>query len=34
MSKTEYINKIVELMNETNDIPLLDLILKILEKSH
>ena len=33
MKKSEYIEKIVELMEKANDLPLLDLILKLLEKS-
>ena len=33
MSKQEYIKKINRLMKETNDITLLDLILRILKKS-
>lgn len=33
MSKAEYINEIIDLINETNDIPLLDLIWKILKNS-
>lgn len=31
--KEEYIAKITELLGKTNDIPLLDLILKLLKKS-
>ena len=31
--KEEYIKQIIELMQQTNDIPLLDLILKLLQKS-
>jgi len=31
--KEEYIQKIVELLERCNDIPLLDLILKLLQKS-
>lgn len=33
MKKNEYVELITQLISETNDIPLLDLILKILEKS-
>lgn len=33
MKKSEYVELITQLVSETNDIPLLDLILKILEKS-
>lgn len=33
MQKSEYIEKITELMQTVNDLPLLDLILKLLEKS-
>lgn len=32
--KEAYIQKIVEQMNRCNDIPLLDLILKLLEKTN
>lgn len=31
--KEEYIQKITELMDQCNDIPLLDLIMKLLQKS-
>ncbi len=31
--KEEYIQRIVELLQKCNDIPLLDLILKLLQKS-
>lgn len=31
--KDEYIKQIIDLMQQTNDIPLLDLILKLLQKS-
>lgn len=34
MSKSEYVNLITALITETNDIPLLDLVLKILEKGN
>ncbi len=33
MNKSEYVELITTLITETNDIPLLDLVLKILEKS-
>lgn len=33
MSKEELIQKIIELLKECNDIPLLDLILKLLRES-
>ena len=33
MDKEQYIQKIVDLLNECNDIPLLDLIFKLLRKS-
>lgn len=33
MNKSEYVDLITTLITETNDIPLLDLVLKILEKS-
>ena len=33
MTKEQYIQNILELMQECNDIPLLDLILKLLTKS-
>lgn len=33
MTKEQYIQKIVDLMNRCNDIPLLDLILRLLSKS-
>lgn len=33
MNKEQYIQKILELLNECNDIPLLDLIFKLLGKS-
>lgn len=33
MNKSEYVDLITTLITETNDIALLDLILKILEKS-
>ena len=33
MSKDEYIKKIIDLMNRCNDLPLLDLILRLLSKS-
>lgn len=33
MTKGQYIDRIDKLMQETNDIPLLDLILKLLSKS-
>lgn len=33
MTKDQYIQKIVDLMNRCNDIPLLDLILRLLSKS-
>ena len=33
MTKEQYIQKIFDLMQECNDIPLLDLILKLLTKS-
>lgn len=33
MTKQEYINNIVVMLNRCNDIPLLDLIYKILRKS-
>lgn len=33
MSKEAYIQKIVEKLNECNDIPLLDLIFRLLHKS-
>lgn len=33
MTKNEYMQRIIKLMMQTNDVPLLDLILKILEKS-
>lgn len=33
MPKTEYINEINRLLNETNDLALLDLIMKLLQKS-
>ena len=32
MSKEEYICKIVDLLNECNDLPLFDLILKLLAR--
>ena len=33
MNKEQYIQKITDLLNECNDIPLLDLIFKLLRKS-
>lgn len=33
MTKEQYIQKIIDLMNRCNDIPLLDLILRLLSKS-
>ena len=33
MTKTELVEKIVAMLNECNDIPLLDLIYKLLSKS-
>lgn len=33
MNKSEYVELITMFITETNDIPLLDLVLKILEKS-
>lgn len=33
MKKAEYIEKIAEMMEKCNDIPLLDIILRLLEKS-
>lgn len=33
MTKNEYMQRIIKLMMQTNDVSLLDLILKILEKS-
>ena len=33
MNKEQYIQKILELLQECNDIPLLDLIYKLLDKS-
>ena len=33
MTKEQYIQQIIELMQECNDIPLLDLIAKLLTKS-
>lgn len=32
MSREEYISKIADLLNECNDLPLLDLILKLLAR--
>ena len=31
--KQEYIEKIIELLHQSNDLPLLDLILQLLQKS-